>query len=277
MDELPEGQLRRIVMGHRTTSRHNYGRQYARHGPRSPRPVAMPDLSDRVGNADPTNHHPRLQGQPVRDRVSPRGVDAAGLSRRPRRRAGRSVRRQYVYRHRHGRRQEPEVHPAACPREPRGRDHRDGLLRRPGRRGTRRHARRGRGRRRQAATARTVGPVGVGRRPHGHLAVRPPPSGLCQGAGRLPHEVQLLHHPDGPAHLEQPARRRRARRDRPAGRWRIPRDRPDGHPPGPLWGRARQPRGGRRIWPGWCGGSSSSTARFACESRASRRPRSPTN
>ena len=50
--------------------------------------------------------------------------------------------------------------------------------------------------------------------PERHLDLRAPASGLRQGAGRLPHAVQLLHHPQGAARAHQAAGRRGARRNR---------------------------------------------------------------
>ncbi len=59
--------------------------------------------------------------------------------------------------------------------------------------------------------------AGTGRRAGRHRPLQQPPPGLGQGAGRLPHEVQLLHRSHGPSASGQPAGGRSARRSPPAG------------------------------------------------------------
>ena len=79
------------------------------------------------------------------------------------------------------------------------------------------------------------GRFGVHRRADRHLAVRPPASGLREGAGRLPAAVQLLHHsPRAAATCTAGRSSTFVDEVRAAGRQRLPRDRAHRHSPGAL-------------------------------------------
>ena len=87
----------------------------------------------------------------------------------------------------------------------------------------------------RSASSRSWRPSASTRQPRGHLALRRPSARLRQGAGRLPAQLQLLHHPQRPARRCAAGRRRRSSTEvRAAGRRRLSGDRADRHPPGPL-------------------------------------------
>ena len=152
------------------------------------RPV-QPDTERRGGAAyrepghdDPhaANRDPRLQGQPVRDRVAARGAAAAGVPQRGTWRAGPTLPGQHVYGDGRKRPQEPQGHPPAPPRESANGNHRDGLLCDPGSPGRRRAAGRGRRGDRQAAAPGAADPAGTGRTGKGDSPHLPGPTfGRC--------------------------------------------------------------------------------------------------
>ena len=159
-------------------------------------------------------------------------------------------------------------------------DRRDGLLRHAGAGRSRRAAERLGSRHRQARTPRSARPLRRHRRADRHQRLRPPASGVCEGARRLHAPLQLLHHPLRAAEPRQPARRAHRRRSPPPGRRRPPRGRAHRHSPRPLRRRleshAAEGASGRgsRIWfATWP--HFPATSAFGC--RASKRPRSRAN
>ena len=193
-------------------------------------------------------------------------------------RARRSVHRQHLHGHGRRRLQEPAGDSPAGARESRREDRRDGLLRHAGAGGSRGAAERDRGGDRQARAARPAGPLRRDGRAHRHQRLRPPASGLREGAGRLHAAVQLLHHPPCAAAPCQPADVAHPRRSAPARRQRLPRGRAHRHPPGPLRRRVepRRARSGdwtRLLAPG-ASHRRSCPATSACGFPASKRPRS---